>query len=272
MILRVRKVGDNILREKSEEISLNDPKLFNYIKNMDDTLNSTSGIGIAAPQVGIPYRIFIVKYHSQKFVYINPEIVEGMGTSINYEGCLSVPNRGGSVNRYNIIRIRYYDKNLKLKRKKISGFKAIIIQHEYDHLNGILFTDRLKNNSKNMKHLKIYEKYKVPYEDIPHNGLKVTVNGNEFTVEGNYDEGEETVMYNPGGSGYPGVGSSYEITKLYGFDENGEDFVIFDIDDKKSIDSKVKNIYDESVEKYLLDEYRVTFQDIEITVIESIED
>jgi len=272
MILRVRKVGENILREKSQEISLSDPKLFDYIKDMNDTLNSEDGLGIAAPQVGIPYRIFIVKYNYQRIVYINPEIVEGTGTSRNYEGCLSVPNRGGSVNRYETIKIRYYDKNLKLKRRKISGYKSIIIQHEYDHLNGILFTDRLKNNSKDMKHLKIYEEYKVPYDEIPHNGLEVRVNGYDFVVEGDYDPGEEAVMYYPDGSGYPGSGSEYDISKVYGYDDDGEEFVIYDQEQTKNLETKERREYYKTVEEYLKDEYDVTFQDIEISVIESIED
>jgi len=272
MILRIRKEGEKILREKSKEISLSDPKLFDYIENIKDTLNSSTGVGLAAPQVGIPYRIFIVKYNFQEHVYINPEIIEGIGTSINYEGCLSVPNRGGSVRRDEIIKIKYYDKNLKLKRKMVSSYKSIIIQHEYDHLNGILFIDKLKNNSKDMKHLKIYEEYKVPYEDIPLNGLKVTVNGSDFVVEGDYDGGEKAVMYDNDGSGYPGDGSGYDITKLYGYNENGDEYIIYDIENINKLKTyKEKTEYDKWVNSHLNDEYGVTLVDIELSVIEDIE-
>jgi len=123
-----------------------------------------------------------------------------------------------------------------------------------------------------MKHIKIYEEFKIPYDEIPHNGLEIIVNGYNFSVEGNYIPGEEPVMYYSDGSGYPGSSSEYDITKICAYDDNGEEVVIYDQKQIKNLGFKEKIEYNQTVEKYLKNEYGVTFHDIEISTIESIED
>jgi len=103
-------------------------------------------------------------------------------------------------------------------------------------------------------------------------GIEITVNGSDFIVDGFYDGGESPVMYYNDGTGYPGNVSGFEISKLIGFNDNGDEFVIWDNEELEKItDKKEKNDYNNDVDEYLKDEYGVTFDDISISVIEEIE-
>lgn len=158
--MAVRKVltlGDPLLRKKAEPVDLKRvPKrnFRNLLQDMFDTMADYNGVGLAAPQVGISLRFFVKgleeneRYEGAppvvREVVINPEIkFLTEDTSEFWEGCLSVPNMRGLVRRPNKIEVRYYDENLKEHQRILSGFEAIVFQHEYDHLDGILYVDRL---------------------------------------------------------------------------------------------------------------------------------
>ncbi|HLU81083.1 MAG TPA: peptide deformylase [Flavobacteriaceae bacterium] len=161
MILPIVAYGDPILRKESEEITKEYPKLYELIVNMFETMYEARGIGLAAPQIGVPIRLFIVdatpfeddedfSEEEQKFVstfkrvFINAKILEESGDEWAFnEGCLSIPDVREDVFRKPNIVIEYQDENFKKHKESFSGIVARIIQHEYDHIEGILFTDKL---------------------------------------------------------------------------------------------------------------------------------
>ncbi len=161
MILPIVAYGDPILRKETEEITKEYPKLDSLIENMFETMYEARGIGLAAPQIGVPVRLFIVDAtpfeddedfteEEQKFVstfkkvFINAKILEESGDEWAFnEGCLSIPDVREDVFRQPNIVIEYQDENFKKHKETFSGIVARIIQHEYDHIEGILFTDKL---------------------------------------------------------------------------------------------------------------------------------
>lgn len=154
MILPVTAYGHPILRKVSEEIDKDYPDLDQFISDMFETMYASDGIGLAAPQVNRSIRLFIVdgspfadkmpEMIDFKRVFINPYILEEEGKNVSMdEGCLSIPNIREDVTRQSDVVIEYYDENWELKEERYTGFKARIIQHEYDHLEGILFTDKI---------------------------------------------------------------------------------------------------------------------------------
>ncbi|GHC54330.1 peptide deformylase [Ulvibacter litoralis] len=161
MILPIVAYGDPVLRKKGTIIDKDYPKLDALIENMFDTMYASSGIGIAAPQVGVPIRLFIVdaspfaddedlteeeckELETFKKVFINATILEEKGEEWAFnEGCLSIPDVREDVFRQPDIVIEYEDENFKKHTDTFSGMAARIIQHEYDHIEGILFTDKL---------------------------------------------------------------------------------------------------------------------------------
>ena len=161
MILPIIAYGDPVLRKEAEEITKEYPQLNELIENMFETMYEARGIGLAAPQIGLPIRLFVVdatpfeddedlSEEEQKFVstfkkvFINAKIVEESGDEWAFnEGCLSIPDVREDVFRQPNIVIEYLDENFKKQKKSFSGIVARIIQHEYDHIEGILFTDKL---------------------------------------------------------------------------------------------------------------------------------
>lgn len=148
-ILEIQTGAENpILRKKSEEIQKITPEIKGLVLNMIDTCAKADGIGLAAPQVGESLRLFIVripisekKYFTQEF--INPKILKiSKEKSTKEEGCLSLPNFYTNVERSKKITVEYQDKNGEEQKIKTSGFLARVIQHETDHLNGILIIDK----------------------------------------------------------------------------------------------------------------------------------
>jgi peptide deformylase len=116
---------------------------------MKDTLaDSGNGVGLAAPQVGMLKRIFLVDFQDEKgaVVYINPEIIEQEGTQINQEACLSLPGESGEVERPERIKVRAMNEAGEWFEEEAEGLRAICICHENDHLDGILFIDRVKGD------------------------------------------------------------------------------------------------------------------------------
>ncbi|PWL29448.1 MAG: peptide deformylase [Fluviicola sp. XM-24bin1] len=160
MILPIVAYGDPVLKKEAEEIEENYPKLDELIENMFETMYQASGVGLAAPQIGLSIRLFIVdgtsfaedaeedpkakNMEDFKKVFINPIIEEETGEKWGFaEGCLSIPTIREEVFRKEEVTISYYDQNWKLHEETFDGYKARIIQHEYDHVDGVLFTDHL---------------------------------------------------------------------------------------------------------------------------------
>lgn len=159
MILPIYAYGQPVLRKKAEEIDFNDPELTKLISDMFDTMYDSNGIGLAAPQIGKSIRLFIVDgseiedIHPEGFkeVFINPTILEEFGTEWEFEeGCLSIPDVRANVKRKSELNIHYWDANFQEHTKSFDGMAARIIQHEYDHIEGILFTDRISPLKRSM--------------------------------------------------------------------------------------------------------------------------
>ncbi len=152
MILPIHAFGSPVLRVKATEIDKDYPALKELIANMYETMNASNGIGLAAPQIGVGIRLFIVdssgledvKPKNFKKTFINPIIEEEWDEPWTFEeGCLSIPNIRENVSRNAKIRITYQDEQFKQVTEEFDGMIARIIQHEYDHIEGILFTDRI---------------------------------------------------------------------------------------------------------------------------------
>ncbi len=150
MKLSIVAYGDPVLKKKCTNIDENYPELAQLVTNMYETMYNASGVGLAAPQIGLPIRLFIVDTQGFedekpfKGTFINAEILEESGEDWAFnEGCLSIPDIREDVWRKPNILIRYYDENWKLHEEHISGMAARVIQHEYDHIEGKLFTDKL---------------------------------------------------------------------------------------------------------------------------------
>jgi peptide deformylase len=146
--------GHPILRKTAEDIDQEYPQLNQIIKDLFETMYNSEGVGLAAPQIGKSIRIFVIdgkpmaddepELADFKRVFINAHITEKSGDlQPMSEGCLSIPKLREEVSRESHIRIKYYDENWEYHDEVYDGYKARIIQHEYDHLDGILFTDRV---------------------------------------------------------------------------------------------------------------------------------
>jgi peptide deformylase len=154
MIYPVTVYGDPLLRKKAAPINKGYEKLEEIIENMWETMYHSEGVGLAAPQVGLSIRLFLVDATSGadeepalkdfKKVFINPEIIETSGVDwIMNEGCLSLPEIREDVKRLDSVRIKYLDENFEPHEEVYTGYAGRIIQHEFDHLEGVLFIDYL---------------------------------------------------------------------------------------------------------------------------------
>ena len=142
--LQIRKIGDPVLRTKAKKIDEITEKINDLIDNMFETMSSEDGIGLAAPQVGILKRIAVVDIQEDnKIVLINPEIIEEEGKAVMEEGCLSIPGETGDVIRAEKIKVKTLDRDGNEIEFKAEGLEARAIQHEIDHLDGILFLDKV---------------------------------------------------------------------------------------------------------------------------------
>lgn len=145
MALRnIRKIGDTVLRQKCRKVEKIDDRLLTLIDDMFDTMYDADGVGLAAPQVGILKRLFVIDIGEGPLVFINPEILETRGSQTGDEGCLSVPGRYEEVTRPNYVKARAL--NEKGQEFEIEGEELLAraILHEYDHLDGTLFVDKLE--------------------------------------------------------------------------------------------------------------------------------
>ncbi len=161
MILPIYTYGQPVLREETKEIDANYPELKVLIENMFETLAYSEGVGLAAPQVGLPIRLFIVdltpiaeeqpEYTDFKRTYINPNIYEESEEECSIsEGCLSLPGISENIQRPEKVRISYFDENFVAHDEEVDDYLARVIQHEYDHLEGLMFIDHIKGLRKQM--------------------------------------------------------------------------------------------------------------------------
>lgn len=133
-----------VLREKAKKVGRVDPSIQRLIDDLTETMLAAPGAGLAANQIGVPLRVCVVKGdENQIWGLVNPEIVKAEGTQIGPEGCLSYPGWVGEVARYDTVVVKGRNRRGKEVRVKSTGFTARAFQHEIDHLDGILFTDRL---------------------------------------------------------------------------------------------------------------------------------
>lgn len=144
-IRNIRTEGDPILRKISREVPSVTDRIKVLLDDMGETMYSADGVGLAAPQVGILKRIIVVDPHDEKtglVKLINPEIIEAEGEQIGVEGCLSIPNFNATVKRPEHVKVKYMDEEGNEQIWDAHGFPAVILSHEIDHLNGILFRDK----------------------------------------------------------------------------------------------------------------------------------
>ncbi|GAB3725192.1 MAG: peptide deformylase [Flavobacterium sp.] len=161
MILPIVGYGDPVLRKVCDDITSEHPNLQEIIANMYDTMYNAYGVGLAAPQVGLPIRLFVIdtepfsdsedltkeeqeQLKGFKQTFINAKMLKEEGEEWGFnEGCLSIPDVREDVYRNETITIEYFDENFNKKTEVYDGLIARVIQHEYDHIEGILFTDKI---------------------------------------------------------------------------------------------------------------------------------
>ena len=155
MILPIYIYGQPVLKQVAAEIPRDYEGLAELVDNMWETMYNAHGVGLAAPQIGKSVRMFLVDteqledeesdHQGIKKVFINAEKIEETGEHWEYEeGCLSIPDIRGDVSRRENLRIRYYDLDWQLHEEEFDGINARVIQHEYDHIDGVLFVEHLK--------------------------------------------------------------------------------------------------------------------------------
>lgn len=168
MILPIIGYGDSVLRKKGEDITADHPELKQLVSNMFDTMYNASGVGLAAPQIGLPIRLFTIdttpfadndelskqeqeELDGFKKVFINAKILKEEGGLWAFnEGCLSIPGVHEDVTRFDKITIEYYDEDFVKHTENYDGLRARVIQHEYDHIEGVLFTDKISSFKKRL--------------------------------------------------------------------------------------------------------------------------
>ncbi|MBS9766097.1 MAG: peptide deformylase [Flavobacteriaceae bacterium] len=184
MILPIVAYGSPVLRKKAVTIDKNYPQLQELISNMKETMANAYGVGLAAPQIDLPIRLFVIDaspfaedpdldVEEQEFlktfkrVFINATILEEEGEEWAFnEGCLSIPGVREDVLRKERVTIEYYDENFEKHTETLEGLSARVVQHEYDHIEGVLFTDKLSSLKKRLlkKKLENISKGKIKQE------------------------------------------------------------------------------------------------------------
>ncbi len=165
--------GMEILRKKTKPVEKADSKLINLVQDMFYTMDLASGIGLAAPQVNLPYSLAVIdisKLDEHKkvkpLVLINPEVLDSSGELVLEEGCLSIPDIREDVKRPRDIYLKYFDFDMNEIKTELKGFLSRVVQHEIDHLNGKLFIDYLDEETKKKvkRHLNLIRKGKIDTE------------------------------------------------------------------------------------------------------------
>lgn len=154
MALRtIRTVPEPILRQKAKKVKSVDKSLRQLIADMKETMVAANGVGLAAPQVGVSLRIIVVSVphkdqKNEEYVIINPEIIRREGQRVVKEGCLSIPGYVGEIPRSEKVRVRGSDPEGREMRIRAEGLLAEVLEHETDHLNGVLYVDHLESQDK----------------------------------------------------------------------------------------------------------------------------
>ncbi|MCX6005510.1 MAG: peptide deformylase [Chloroflexi bacterium] len=150
--LKIRVNPDPVLRGKAKRVTSIDRSVQRLIDNMIETLQTASGVGLAANQVGIPLRIIVIQVPDEDaLVFINPEIVEKKGERLVMEGCLSIPGYHAEIKRAESVKIKAKNREGKLIRKKAQDLLSQALEHEIDHLNGVLYIDYLDSEDQLLK-------------------------------------------------------------------------------------------------------------------------
>lgn len=154
MILPIYTYGEEILRKKAEDVNLEDEEIQHVIDNMFETMTNANGAGLAAPQIGLSKKIIVIdemltpREHFRG-VFINAKILDTFGADVHGpEGCLSFPGISGTVKRKESIYVEWYDENKTYYKSVFHNMRALILQHEIDHTNGILMIDRMNYRDK----------------------------------------------------------------------------------------------------------------------------
>lgn len=156
--LKILTQGNPILRKKAKSLNKITPQIKKLIKNMEETMRKAPGVGLAAPQIGESICVIVADIGEGLVALINPKIVKKSGFIVFEEGCLSVPGLEAPVERYSSICVKALDTTGMPVKIDAKDFFAVVLQHEIDHLNGILFVDRVKDSSL----IKIKEKSSLP--------------------------------------------------------------------------------------------------------------
>jgi peptide deformylase len=168
MILPIVSYGSSVLKKTAKEITSDYPNLGELIANMWETMYAANGVGLAAPQIGLSIRVFVIDaspfvdeenmsvkeietINTFKKVFINPKIISEEGNLWDFnEGCLSIPDIREDVSRKEEIVINFFDENFEPQKLKLNGLAARVVQHEFDHIEGVLFTDHLSSLKKRL--------------------------------------------------------------------------------------------------------------------------
>ena len=182
MILPIYVYGQPVLREEAQDITPDYPNLKELIQNMHETMDRAEGVGLAAPQIGLPIRVVVInldcmaddfpEYKDFRHAYINPHIIETGDHIVSMEeGCLSIPGIHESVARHTRIHVTYLDENMAEHDEWVEGYLARVMQHEFDHLEGTMFVDRLTPLRKQLIRSKLKQltqgKYRCSYRTKP---------------------------------------------------------------------------------------------------------
>ena len=148
-VLRIRTLPDPVLRQKAKKVTKIDGSIQKLIDDMIDTMRAVNGVGLAAPQIGVPLRIAVIEMPEQELItLINPEMVKRQGESVVQEACLSVPGYQGETKRAVTVKVKAQDRQGKEFRLKGEELLAQVLEHEIDHLNGTLYVDHIESPDK----------------------------------------------------------------------------------------------------------------------------
>jgi peptide deformylase len=143
-IVTISDPGSRVLREKAHKVSRFDTSLERLVRDLWDTMRDAPGVGLAAPQIGVPLRVLVAEYENERAVLVNPEIIKSEGEELGTEGCLSIPGYvGENIRRFTKVVVKGKNERGTPVRIVAEGWFARILQHEIDHVDGILYTDRL---------------------------------------------------------------------------------------------------------------------------------
>ena len=148
-VLSVRVLPDSVLRQKAKKVSSIDKSVQRLIDDMIDTMRANSGVGLAAPQVGVSLRVAVIEIPGEDVIsLVNPELIKGEGERLVEEGCLSIPGYQGELKRYVWVKVKAQDRQGKNMRLKGEELLAQALEHEIDHLNGIMYIDHIESQDK----------------------------------------------------------------------------------------------------------------------------